>query len=88
MDQKEAMMRLTGIQEIVICALVEAGGEMPVKDLKHLYSGSGDGLRVNYLVRLGFAEWVRPEHNPVGKALAMRITDSGRALAFRQGKGE
>lgn len=36
------------------------------------------GMTAATLVRRNLAEWVRPERQPHGKAIALRITDGGR----------
>jgi len=58
--------------------------ELSTAELKALYDNPGrgkDGTRVGYMVRNGWAEWVRPDgHLGYSRpAIGIRITDAGRA---------
>jgi len=51
-------------------------GEISVSALESLYTNRrADAVRVSWMHRKGLVEWVRSVH---GRAIAIRITDTGR----------
>lgn len=70
------------IQMKILHALVEAGGEISVGTLRGLYSNPTRSSEGNYhaaLIRRRWTEWVRPDNDPTRAAIAVRITEAGRA---------
>lgn len=47
-----------------------------IKDIK----GEMSGQRRAVVIRRGYAEWIRPEGKPMGSAIGVQITQSGRAI--------
>lgn len=73
------MIGLDDVQRKILSAA--ADHDLTNAELKALYSGKFPGMRNAMLVRNGLMEWIRPDHNPSGGAIGIRITDAGRKVA-------
>lgn len=77
-------MILNPVQLTVLRALANsADGTLTPAQVKGIYpktekKSNISGLHVNTLVRRNLAEWIRADHDPAGRAIALRITETGR----------